>query len=36
MLDFVEVFLGDLVQKDAKFADLGSELVMRFLLRTKE
>ena len=35
MLDFVEVFLGDLIQQNTKLSDLRGELVMRLLLSTE-
>ena len=35
MLDFVEVFLRDLVQENTKLADLGGELVVRFFLSSE-
>ena len=36
MLHFIEVLLRDLVQEDAKSADLGRELIVRLLLGAKE
>ena len=35
MLDFVEVFFGDLIQENTKLSDLRGELVMRLLLSTE-